>query len=457
MPNVNRAERPVNLEESPQVAYFNRLQKTVRADGRIVFLRCMKTTTQALRRLAVIGCLLLAHFGASAQSNVPDKDKIREDLNEILSDLSQNYAYVQQKKVDLDCIRKYYSARIDSIRTEEETVLFFELLLDEFYDSHVILNTNRQSSFRLSAPVYATFQNGKAVISNTWQSRVENWDTDVMGAEIKTINGKSIAQAIESFPTHCNDKSNSAVREWILNKLLAGRYNERRLLSLQLKNGTTTMFDLDALKYKNEKDLLNAAQRNNIGIIRINNSLGNNDLVAAFDKALDELWNTKGLVIDLRNTVDGGNSYTARGIMSRFISSSKPYQLHTATEQYGNNPAVERRWIEYVDPRGKTYTKPVVVLIDRWTGSMGEGIAVGFEGIGAATLVGTEMERLAGEMEGFSFRNQKFGYRLSTAKLFHVNGKPREEYVPANYVKQTTTLKDELLESALSVVARKAK
>lgn len=30
-----------------------------------------------------------------------------------------------------------------------------------------------------------------------------------------------------------------------------------------------------------------------------------------FDKSLDELMDTRGLIIDLRNIVDGGNSYVA--------------------------------------------------------------------------------------------------------------------------------------------------
>jgi len=161
---------------------------------------------------------------------------------------------------------------------------------------------------------------------------------------------------------------------------------------------------------------------------------------------------TKGLIIDLRNTVDGGNSYVARGIMGRFINEPKPYQKHWTTEQYDGYSKVERSWIEYVSPRKEQYKKPVVILVGRWTGSMGEGLAIGFEGMERAKIVGSEMKRLAGEMSEFSFKNQSFGYRLSTAKLFHINGTPREEYVPTNYVKQTTTEKDETLEKGIELI-----
>ena len=214
---------------------------------------------------------------------------------------------------------------------------------------------------------------------------------------------------------------------------------------------------MDKLKLKQNSELLKSTIENGIGIIRVNNSLGNNSLINEFDETLGKLMNTKGLIIDLRNTVDGGNSYVARGIMSRFINETKPYQKHWTKEKYDGNPMVVRSWIEYVSPRKEQYKQPVVILVGRWTGSMGEGLAIGFEGMERAEIVGSEMERLAGEMSGFSFKNQSFGYRLSTAKLFHINGTPREKYLPTNYVVQTTTEKDETFEKGIELIKKKVK
>lgn len=406
-----------------------------------------------MNKLILILVLLLNFLHANGQKNQLDQSKIKEDLEEILADLSNRYAYLEEKNVDLNCIRTYYTKQIEKLQTEEETVLFFEYLLDEFYDSHLILNTNRKSSFRLFSPVYVSFQNEKVVVTSVWQTQIQALEHDVPGAEIKKINGVDFDQAIEEFPTHCSNKKSPKVREWIANKLLAGRHNQPRILTLRLSNQKTIDLDLDKISYKNkDSKLLTAERRDGIGIISINNSLGNNNLVAEFDRSLDSLADTRALILDLRNTVDGGNSYVARGIMSRFISETQPYQRHLEKEKYGNNPLVERSWVEYVNPRGKQYTKPVVILVGRWTGSMGEGLAIGFEGMQRAEIVGTEMERLAGEMSGFSFKHQSFGYRLSTARLFHVNGTPREKYVPKNYVKQTTIEKDESLEKAFSLI-----
>jgi carboxyl-terminal processing protease len=55
----------------------------------------------------------------------------------------------------------------------------------------------------------------------------------------------------------------------------------------------------------------------------------------------------------------------------------------------------------YGSPRQNIYKKPVVVLVGNWTGSMGEGIAIGFEGIKRAKIVGTKMAGLLGEIYSF--------------------------------------------------------
>lgn len=391
-----------------------------------------------------------------AQTKSVNPQEIQEDLDEILSDIEQHYVYLKERDVSLDCIREYYTNQIKHIKSEEETVLFFEYLLDEYYDNHLTLNTNRNSSYRLFAPIYATIENKKPIITNVWQSQIENLNQNVIGAEILKFNGKDFQKAINDFPTHCNDKNDPEVKEWITNKILAGRYNEPRNLTLRLTNNKEIELDIDAIKLKEDSDLLAVRTIDDIGIIRINNSLGNNHLVNEFDKALDDLFETKGMIIDLRNTVNGGGTYIARGIMGRFISESKGYQKHAFYEaSYNNptqNPKIKRSWVEYVSPRGKTYKKPVVLLVGRWTGSMGEGLAIGFEGMERGEIVGTEMRRLAGEVFDFGFKHQTYGYKLSTAKLYHINGTIREEYIPTNYVKQTTTFKEESLKKGLDII-----
>lgn len=403
-------------------------------------------------RKKILPLLILLIFKISYAQNDVNHQNIKEDLHAMLNDISQYYAYFEDKDVEIDCLLEYYEAQIPNIKTEEETVLFFEYLLDEFYDNHVMLNTNRESSYRIHSPIYVTIKNNKPIISNVWQTHIENIDQNIIGAEVLKINGIHINTAITEFPTHCHNKKSIPVREWIVNKLVSGRYNQSRMLSLKTVDNKIIEFDIDVIKLKKQEELLATKIENQIGFIRINNSLGNNKLVSEFDKSLKKLEHTKGLIIDLRNTVSGGNSYVARGIMGRFIKQQKPYQKHQILEKYDDHKLVERTWIEYVTPRGTTYTKPVVILVGRWTGSMGEGLAIGFEGMERAKIVGTEMERLAGEMTGFYLKHQDYSYQLSFAKLYHINGTPREKYIPTYNVPQTTTNTDEVLTKGIELI-----
>lgn len=388
-----------------------------------------------------------------AQSNNFYKNKITEDYNQIIKDLSNHYIYLNDKDVDFDCVKKYYSKRINQLKTNKETTLFFEYLLDEFYDSHLILNTTTNNSFRLHSPLYVAIQNNKVFIKNMWVTNIINPKANIIGAEVLKINGNNFQNEINKFPTNCSNKKSIEVREWIANKIISGRYNESRILTLKLTDNKIITLNVDQLKLKKESKLISSYIKNNIGVIKINNSLGNNKLIELFDKELNLLFHTKALILDLRNTVDGGNTYVARGIMGRFINKDMPYQKHVSKEQYGNNPIVKKSWIEFVSPRGKIYKKPILVLVGRWTGSMGEGLAIGLDGMKRAKIIGTEMERLAGSMRQFYFKNRNYGYRIAIDKLFHLNGVAREKFVPWYYVNQHRNQnKDETLFRAFQLL-----
>src|SRR5581483_8587784 len=169
---------------------------------------------------------------------------------------------------------------------------------------------------------------------------------------------------------------------------------------------------------------------NGIGYLKINNYLFDNQMIAKFDSALNTLMQTRSLIIDLRETPSGGNNSVARAILGRFITKEQFYQRH---ELYAEEKAtgVKRSWAEIVSPRGKTYTKPVVVLADHWTGSIAEGITIAFDGMKRATVIGTELARLNGAIDGFEMPNTKIGFNIATERLYHVNGLPREFYEPA--------------------------
>jgi carboxyl-terminal processing protease len=164
------------------------------------------------------------------------------------------------------------------------------------------------------------------------------------------------------------------------------------------------------------------------GYIKINNHLGNNDLITAFDEALKAQMKTEGLVLDLRNTPSGGNTEVARSIIGHFIDETRSYQIHEVPS-LEREFTVPRRFIEQVKPRLPYYDKPVVVLGGHWTGSMGEGLVIGMDAAAGAYTITSDMGDLLGALRNFNMKKSTARVDFGSEALFHFDGTPREDYV----------------------------
>jgi carboxyl-terminal processing protease len=69
-------------------------------------------------------------------------------------------------------------------------------------------------------------------------------------------------------------------------------------------------------------------------------------------------------------------------------------------------------------------------MVGHWTGSMGEGIALGFDRMNNATVAGTRMAGLIGAITNFKLTETQIGFQIPTERLYHINGTPREDYIP---------------------------
>ena len=164
-------------------------------------------------------------------------------------------------------------------------------------------------------------------------------------------------------------------------------------------------------------------------VIRINNSLGDDSTIAAFDRAMASVGPQDRVTIDLRDTPSGGNSSVAHAIMGWFVAKPTNFQIHNRPVEQ-RETGIARQWIEQVLPRaGKYHPSLPDVLVGRWTGSMGEGIAIGFDAIGAR-IRGGAMAGLNGSVEDISLGDTGLSVKLPTERLSTVAGQPREEFRP---------------------------
>ena len=396
----------------------------------------------ALCRSILLGAALVSLAvlpdSVRAQQVVTSKD-YAEDFDYFWSQISENYAYFDQKQTDWNRVRQVYRPLFAQVENRNGFISLLERALEELYDFHCNLDTNLDSSAVLvptDADIWARWQEGKATVvdvrpgSPAWRANIR------AGNQVITINGVPVAEAIASRLGKCLRKSDRSAEEWALQTLLAGRHNGpgRRLGLLRGTVQVTVTLDLAHRDFPKLVNSSSLGKSGEIGYIRPNNSLGDTALIQAFDQALALLRNSKGLILDLRETPSGGNSLVARAIMGRFLAHEMFYQKHripAEEREYG----VRRSWTEIVSPRGPfTYKGPVVVLVNHWTGSMGEGIAVGMDAIKRGQVVGVEMARLLGATDGITLPHSQISVHFPTEKLFLPNGLPRGNYVPPHYV-----------------------
>lgn len=64
-------------------------------------------------------------------------------------------------------------------------------------------------------------------------------------------------------------------------------------------------------------------------------------------------------------------------------------------------------------------------------------MAIGFDGMKRAKIIGTEMAGLIGAISNFKLTETEIGFQFPTERLYHVNGTPRESFLPEILTKKS--------------------
>lgn len=396
-----------------------------------------------MKKYLLIPLILISGFQGSAQT------KYQKDFEEFWSDLNSRYAYWDQRDIDWKKVREIYSPQSEKISNDHEFIQFLEQVQNELYDHHSSLNTNLDTSNRL-VPSGSDLRVEKKGNQYFIRDLRKGFGADLsglkIGMEVILFNGKPVDEQLRKFLPKFTNRHTPQMYQYALDMLFAGTHDIKREITIKENQKTAVFYPVS---YSNSSELLfKKVIDGHTGYIKINNSLGNNSLIAEFDKALDSMLQYKNLIIDLTETPGGGNSTVARSIMGRFIQTPLPYQVHEFDEK---EYQTKRHWVEYVTPRKEIFKGNLYILAGRWTGSMGEGITIGFDGMGRAEIIGTPMAGLRGAISNFQLTNTKIGFQFPTERLYHINGTPRENFIP----KTETRNSEETLQKIREIISEK--
>jgi C-terminal processing protease CtpA/Prc len=375
---------------------------------------------------------LLAAVAATAQGQAPAVDYVG-DAKALDKIIVENYAYEDHWPGKALPDSSELSRERAAVHDRDSLLHYAENRIATLADHHAITGSSFKDSWAI-VPTYSDLwveRRGDAFVIDAVRPGSPAANAGIAhGDRLVAINGVPTGQAVGAFWQALGlsvtlERANYAARV-----LTAGRRDRPRHLTVT-HGGAVRTLTLPSLYTINidAPALTVTRDRNGRTILRINNSLGDQATVAAFDTAMAQLPRSAPVVIDLTDTASGGNSSVARAMLSWFVDRPRNYQMHELSAEE-RETGIARRWIEQVLPRpGKYHATLPVVRVGRWTGSMGEGIAIGFAALGAR-VEGTRMAQLKGAVYDFSLPSSGMVVKLPAERLYTVKGQPREDYLP---------------------------
>lgn len=357
----------------------------------------------------------------------------REDALSIIPMIDSQYAY-------LDRFGSSGAPNSERLRQEAERVSdraslvrYAERALLALADHHAITGSSLADSWAVIpsfADLWIVESDGAYTIDAVRDGSPAQQAGIARGDRLVSVGSVPIRAAVTAFWADLGLPETAERAAFAARVLAAGRRDRPRQLDIE-RNGTVRSIDLPSLYAISsvERPPL-TVEDSRVGVtIRFNNSLGNSATIAAFDAVMAETRDGQPITIDLRDTPSGGNTSVARAVLGWFVDRPRGYQVHQLPAEL-RETGIARQWIEQVLPRaGRHHAGPVRVLVGRWTGSMGEGLAIGFDAIGAK-VAGSKMAGLLGAVYDHPLDHSGLVIKIPTERLMHVDGTPREKFVP---------------------------
>lgn len=377
--------------------------------------------------------LFLASLPSAALAQ-SEAERFRADALSIEPLVNRTYAYLDRFEGGTMPMSDRLRAEAERVGDRRALLRYAERALLALADHHAITGASLADSWAV-VPSYADLwieRRGAAYAIEAVREGSPAARAGIRaGDRLVAVDGVATEAAVASFWADLGLAATGERAAFAARVLAAGRRDRIRHLTIETAAGERRALDLPSL-YAGARPVrppLSARAEGRALVIRFHDSLGDSGTIAAFDAAMARPPRGGRVVIDLTDTPGGGNSSVARAILGWFVGRPTAYQVHNLPAEQ-RATGIGRQWIEQVLPRpGRRHRGPVEVRVGRWTGSMGEGLAIGFDAIGAR-VVGTRMAGLRGAVYDLRLENSGLVLKLPAERLAHVNGTPREAFVP---------------------------
>jgi carboxyl-terminal processing protease len=241
-----------------------------------------------------------------------ENNRIRS-FDKLWRSVKEQYPYFERKNIDWNEIYKKYRPFVERAREDEEYILILRNMLAELEDGHADIIKPPLNLAGIGA--FIEEKDNRIFVSQVLQDSPAETAGLKKGAEIIAVNDTLVSDYIYSLPTYFKKP------RWRLRYLFFhGKINTSIVLTYKDPVEGIKRLEVKRLKksYSHiETKIVFRKLEDEIGYIRIPVFTGEN-IVKDFDKALKELFSSKGLIIDIRST-PGGSSPISDMIVGRFI------------------------------------------------------------------------------------------------------------------------------------------
>jgi carboxyl-terminal processing protease len=320
-------------------------------------------------------------------TNLSPKER-RENFEALWSIIDASYADFQLKSIDWQQVGRRYIARLDSITSDDDFYLMMFQLVNELKDTHSWLNNYRP-------PVMYTVRD---MPIDLFEDRPYVIAGDKAGWEVLAVDGMTISEKIESlrpFLHACS--SERRFRREAVQLLLAGEAWEPVSVKLRSPEGQTETLTLKrgdrptpapspqvSIMLTKQQFVDFGRYPSGLGYIHIRSFNGCEEVTKEFDRALDSLRDTNGLILDIRDNQGGFNH---DDIVGRFLHKDT-FAGYSYIKNGMKHNQFERKK-DYIEPRKWEYTQPVALLVSVMTGSAADLFTRGMHAAPRVTIIGT--------------------------------------------------------------------
>lgn len=378
-------------------------------------MRRYRSPLMATLLLVLVGCSVLDPNNiigrqrvAGPVSDVPvpvKDDRWRERaLDEVWNTINDRYYDAALNGVDWKAIRANHAPRILAAASDDEYWELLDKMTGELRDSHtrvhgpkLVAQLRDQEAHSLGLGFLEL--DGSLVVTSVHAESDAWWAGVRPGMLVKTIDGAPALSRYHALVTEVRDSSTPWARtRSAMRKILAGDIDSKVAMTFARQDGSEITAPLKRRRFHTPPETVARILPSGFAYVRFSNFV--EALEGGLLRAIDEMKDAPGMIVDLRNN-GGGSLLMANKLTAKFLTAETPGP-RTLTRDgkpitVAFFPVIKPQTTLFGD-KARAYTRPLAILTNENSASASEIFSGTLRDLGRAMLIG---QRSCGCMLGY--------------------------------------------------------